>query len=123
MKKRTVFIGAILSLISLGQPFLIKTSVVLSGSALMLSLPEKVYAGDNSYYFNRAIEKGENGDYYGAISDYTKAIELDLNNALSFANRGVAKEEIGDMQGACDDWRKASSLGDESAGKWVRNQC
>jgi len=76
MKKRTAFIGAILSLIPLGQPLLIKTGAVLSISALMISLPDKLNAGDNSYYFNRAYDKAENGDHYGAISDYTKAIEI-----------------------------------------------
>ena len=64
MKKRTALIGAILSLIPLGQPLIIKTGLFLSSSALMISLPDKLNAGDNSYYFNRAYEKGENGDYY-----------------------------------------------------------
>ena len=67
MKKRTVFIGSILSLIPLGQPLFIKTGFVLSTTGLMHSLSEKVYAGDNSYYFNLAFDKGEKGDHYGAI--------------------------------------------------------
>ena len=193
MKKRTAFIGAILSLIPLGQPLLIKTGVVLSTTGLLLSFPEKVNAGDNSYYFNRAYDKAKRGDHYGAISDYTKAIEInpqyesayynrgnakedledyygaisdyekaieinpkkvkaynniafikrkkeindnygaifyatkaieiDPNSSNAYLNRGVAKENIGDMQGACNDWRQASYLGNESAAKWVRNQC
>ena len=49
MKKRTAFIGAILSLIPFGNPLLIKTGVVLSSSALMLSLPEIVNANDADY--------------------------------------------------------------------------
>ena len=76
MIKRTAFIGAILSLIPLGQPLLIKTGVALSTTGLMLSLLERANAGDNSYYFNRANKKAEKGDHYGAISDYTKAIEI-----------------------------------------------
>ena len=44
MKKRTAFIGAILSLIPLGQPLIIKTGVVLSTTGLIISVPEKVYA-------------------------------------------------------------------------------
>ena len=79
MKKRTAFIGAILSLIPLGQPLLIKTGVVLSSSAVMLSLPEKANAESADFYFNRAYDKSENGDHYGAISDYTKAIEIERN--------------------------------------------
>ena len=87
MKKRTAFIGAILSLIPFGQPLLIKTGVVLSSSAVMFSLPEKVYAGDNSYYFNRAYEKAEKGDHYGAISDFTKAIEINPKDKSAYKNR------------------------------------
>ena len=92
MKKRTAFIGAILSLIPLGQPLLIKTGVVLSSSAVMLFSSKKVYAADNSFYFNRAYEKAEKGDYYGAISDYTKAIEVNPNDGDAYYNRGNAKE-------------------------------
>ena len=76
MKKRTAFIGAILSLIPFGQPLIIKTGVVLSTTGFLLSVSEKVQARDNSYYFNRAYEKAEKGNHYGAISDYTKAIEI-----------------------------------------------
>ena len=81
MKKRTAFIVAILSLIPLGQPLLIKTGVVISTTGLILSVPEKVNAADNSFYFNRAYEKAEKGDHNGSISDYTKAIELDPKDA------------------------------------------
>ena len=44
MKKRTAFIGAILSLIPLGQPLLIKTGVVLSTTGIIISHTEKVFA-------------------------------------------------------------------------------
>ena len=55
MKKRTAFIGALLSLIPLGQPLIIKTGVVLSTTGFLFSVSEKVYARDNSYYFDRAL--------------------------------------------------------------------
>ena len=80
MKKRTAFIGAILSLIPFGQPLLIKTSVVLSTTGFVLSVPEKVFAKNAKYFFKSAYKKAENGDHYGAISDYTKAIELEPND-------------------------------------------
>ena len=60
MKKRTVFIGAILSLIPLGQSLLIKTGVVLSSSAVILSLTQGVNAESADFYFDRGFEKGEN---------------------------------------------------------------
>ena len=110
MKKRTAFIGAILSLIPLGQPLLIKTGVVLSTAGLIFAVPEKVYAGDNSYYFDRAYEKGENGDNYGAISDYTKALEIDPNDAEVYYNRGWNKSQLKDYYGAISDYTKAIEI-------------
>ena len=92
MKKRTAFIGAILSLIPLGQPLMIKTGVLLTSSAVMFSLTETVSAESVDFYFNRAYEKAENGDHYGAISDYTKVIEIDPNDANAYFNRGISKD-------------------------------
>ena len=123
MKKRTAFIGAILSLFPFGEPLLIKTGVVLSTTVLITSLPEKVQARNNSYYFNRAYDKAEKGDHYRAISDYTKAIELDPKDADAYYNRGISKELIEDMKGACADWRKAYDLGVEDAANLLRDQC
>ena len=123
MKKRTVFLGAILSLMPMGQPLIMKIGVVFSTTSLMLTLPEKVNAESASFYFNSGNDKNDAGDYYGAISDFTKAIEIDPNYSNPYLNRGIAKENLGDMNGACDDWRKASSLGNESTAEWVRDQC
>ena len=130
MKKRTAFIGAILSLIPFGQPLMIKTGVVLSSSAVMLSLTKKVHAETSTFYFNRAYEKAENGDHYGAISDYTKAIEINPNDAKAYSNRGITKGiGFNDEEGACEDIKKAASLGsqyridwlDTSEGKWCKD--
>ena len=109
MKKRTAFIGAILSLIPLGQPLLIKTGVVLSTSSFMISLPEKVNAETSSFYFNRAYEKAEKGDHYGAISDFTKAIEI-YPSEVAYYNRGISKFEIKDYYGAISDYTKAIEI-------------
>ena len=51
MKKRTAFISAILSLIPLGQPLIIKTGVVLSKTGLMLYVPEKSHAQSGDFYY------------------------------------------------------------------------
>ena len=110
MKKRTAFIGAILSLIPLGQPLLIKTGVVLSSSAVMLSLSEKVNAKSADFYFDRAFEKGKNGDHYGAISDYTKAIEIDPNYKEAYYNRAWNKEKLNDYYGAISDYTKVIEI-------------
>ena len=110
MKKRTAFIGAILSLIPLGQPLIIKTGAVLSTTGFLLSVSENVYAGDSSYFFNRAYEMGTRGDYYGAISDFTKAIEINPNNSRAYYNRGWNKAKLKDYYGAISDYNKALEI-------------
>ena len=64
-------------------------------------------------YFYRAYNKYKNVDYYGAISDYTKAIELNPDapfNHLSYHQRGMAKLVLRDYYGAISDFTKAIEL-------------
>ena len=61
-------------------------------------------------------------DYEGAIADYTKAIELDSDDATAYFYRGDAKEMLGDFNGACEDWKIAVSLGNEEAKKFILNE-
>ena len=119
MKKRTAFIGAILSLIPLGQPLIIKTGLVLSTTGFLLSISEKVNAESANFYFNRAFDKGKNGDYYGAISDYTKAIEINTKKDEAYYNRGNRKLHLKDYYGAISDYTKAIKINpnDKSAYK------
>ena len=94
MKKRTAFIGAILSVIPFGQPLIMKTGVVLSTASYMVYFPENLYARAAAFYLNRANKKYNDGDYYGAISAYNKSIEINPSNADAYHNRGVAKEVL-----------------------------
>tara|TARA_B100000427_G_C15194999_1_gene457700 strand:+ start:38 stop:325 length:288 start_codon:yes stop_codon:yes gene_type:complete len=73
-------------------------------------------------YFNRGNAK-VGLDNYGAIADYTKAIELDPNYAVAYSNRGISKENVGDLNGACSDWRKAANLGHTNSKNWIANDC
>ena len=125
MKKRTAFIGAILSLIPLGQPLLIKTGVVLSTTSLMLSFPEKINAETFEYFFDLAYDKGNKGDYYGAISDLTKAIEINPNYSSSFKNRSIVKQMVVDIESPCLDAKKCVSLSDTLSDnqKWIKKNC
>ena len=54
-------------------------------------------------YFNRIWNKGEIQDYYGAISDYTKAIEI---NPQYYNNR----QNLKDYYGAISDYTKAIEI-------------
>ena len=47
-------------------------------------------------YHNKGNAKVNLGDYRGAIQDYSKAIELNPNNANAYYNRGNAKSALGD---------------------------
>ena len=51
MKKRTAFIGAILSLIPLGQPLLIKTSIALVTSKMVIFNSDWAIAESAEFYF------------------------------------------------------------------------
>ena len=62
-------------------------------------------------------------DHYGAIGDYTKAIELDHNDASAYYNRGYVRGKLGDVNGACSDWKKAAKLGHKVAAKRTREHC
>ena len=115
MKKRTALFGAILSLIPLGHPLMIKTGLVLSTTGLILFVPEKVNAESADFYFDRAFEKGNNGDYYGAIFDYSKAIEINPQYAKAYYNRGWNKAQLKDYNGAISDYKKAIEINPQYA--------
>ena len=110
MKKRTAFIGAILSLIPIGQPLLIKTGFVLSSAGLVLSVPGKVNAESAAFYYNSGIDKYNANNFSGAISDYNKAIEINPNYSNAYLNRGVAKRKLKDYYGAISDYNKAIEI-------------
>jgi len=61
-------------------------------------------------YFNRGLSKYYLKDYYGAILEYSRAIDLNANFAEVFLNRGVAKYELKDNYGAIEDYTKAIEL-------------
>ena len=119
MKKRTAFIGGILSLIPFGQPLLIKTGLVSSTIGLMLTLPEKVNADSYEYYMDIARQKGNQKNWYQMIFYLTKAIEIRPYDGFAHWGRGTAKNVVGDRNGACSDYRKAVSFGEERARKLV----
>ena len=61
-------------------------------------------------YFNSGYDKAQVKDYYGAIADYTKAIELNPNDADAYYNRGNSKRNLKDYYGGIADYTKAIEL-------------
>ena len=61
-------------------------------------------------YFYSALNKANLKDDYGAIADFTKAIELDPDDAVAYYNRGNSKRKLKDYYGAIADYTKAIEL-------------
>jgi len=74
-------------------------------------------------YYDRGNAKYELEDYYGAIVDYNKAIELDPDYASAYYNRGNAKSDLNDDFGACVDWIKAARMGNTNAQDNINRLC
>jgi len=113
MKKRTAFIGAILSLIPFGQSLFFKTGIVLSGSALIIALPEKVFANTCEKYFSEAYIKSNSDDHKGAIVFYSKAINSGCDNtnlSTAYYNRGFSKNELRNFSEAISDFNEAIEI-------------
>jgi Flp pilus assembly protein TadD len=57
-----------------------------------------------------ADTKYRNRDYLGALSEYSRAIEIDPSNATLYCCRGVAYYRLGDKQNAFTDYNCAIEL-------------
>jgi tetratricopeptide (TPR) repeat protein len=70
-------------------------------------------------YFYKGLEKAKRKDRYGAIADYTKAIELNPNYYLYYYNRGVSKDKLNNFYGAMEDFSKAIELNPDYSPAYV----
>jgi len=75
--------------------------------------PVDIILSDANAYYERAENFRNSEEYQKAINDYSRAIELDPNDAYSYNNRGVAKRLFG--LSPCEDYRKACELGMETS--------
>ena len=79
MSLRPTALAAALSVLALGSP-------LISGCTNPLAIISS----------SRGAEKYEQGDYQGAIADFTRAIEINPRYADAYLKRGNAKDELGD---------------------------
>jgi len=93
MSRRTTAIAAALSVLALGSPLIIARANPLGNS-----------------FFYSGVEKYEQGDYQGAIADYSKAIEINPQDADYYFIRGLAKSRLKNRQGAIADYNKAIAI-------------
>jgi len=61
-------------------------------------------------YFKRGNARKEMGDLAGALSDYTRAIELDAGLPQVYNNRGNTLKAMGDYEAAIKDYDKAIEI-------------
>ncbi len=108
MNRRTA-IAAAFSLLPLSNPLLVGSTTALATGVVVLST-QASHAQRADDYIDAGIEKYKRGDYQGAITDYSKAIEIDPQYADAYINRGAAKGLSGDYEGACADFKRAPSL-------------
>jgi tetratricopeptide (TPR) repeat protein len=69
-------------------------------------------------YFESGNSKLRLKDYYGAIADHTKAIEIRPNSAGAYYNRGLSKSSLEDHYGAIADYTKAIEIRPNDAGAY-----
>jgi tetratricopeptide (TPR) repeat protein len=80
---------------------------------LALLIPLISFGQTAKEYFQSGYDKNDKGDYYGAISDFTKAIELNPsknNLATAYYNRGFSKAKLKDQYGAISDYTRAIEI-------------
>ena len=70
-------------------------------------------------FIARAYYRLTNGNYKGAVEDYTLALKIDSEDPSIWLNRGVAKEKLNDLTGAFSDYTQAIELKETYANAWV----
>ena len=90
MSRRTTAIAAALSIITLGCQLNNESEIPLA-----------------TQYFNQGTDNYEQGNYQGAINDFTNVLKIVPNDAESYYARGLSKDNLGDYRGAIADFTKA----------------
>ena len=96
---------------------------IVLATLVILYLGPPVYSQTSQTYIDSGHRKQSQGDYRGAINDYTKAIELKPNFATAYNNRGLAKILMGQKDSGCLDLSKAGELGNTEAYETIRQYC
>ena len=77
---------------------------------LILLITSFSYGQTAEEYFDRGYTKHKLKDYERAIADYTKAIEINPNDAKIYLSRGASKDYFNDFNGAIADFTKAIEI-------------
>jgi len=74
---------------------------------------------DAEAYFNRGLAYDDKGQYDQAISDYSKAIEINPGLAEAYINRGNAYSKKGQYDKAISDYSKAIEINPKYADAYI----
>src|SRR6266540_2815264 len=86
------------------------TSAAKESPSPSVALEVKRNPTEASSYNDRGMAKHKNGDFDGAIADFTHAIELNPKFSEAYYNRGLAKDQKGDLDGAISDYNRGIDL-------------
>ena len=88
---------------------MILANVTASTAEIALSA-SKTQAQSAIFYYNRGIDKYNDDDYYGAIAEFGKAIEVEPRFGYSFLLRGYSRLRLKDTKSAIDDFNMALKI-------------
>ncbi len=88
---------------------MLESAVDIVYKSLELKIYEKPTFNKDDY-FDSAFKKYDLGDFKGAIADYTKVIEIDVNNVSAYYNRGISRQNLGNHAGAIQDFARVIEL-------------
>lgn len=95
---------------------LIGTSTILLQPVVVFPQSRGINTINTTDYFERAVTKTSQGDYQGAIADYSQAISINPKNSMAYYNRALLFEnKLNDRIGAIQDFRRAAQLYREQA--------
>jgi tetratricopeptide (TPR) repeat protein len=100
---------------------MLRRSLILKERIGFLAIMFFLFAGSAGYsqpienYNNNGLKKAQEGNFDGAILDFSKTIEADPNDSNAFTYRGSVKGKKGDYDGAMADLNKAIEINPKDA--------
>jgi tetratricopeptide (TPR) repeat protein len=95
--------------------------------SVMLFLPffsQSSFAQTAEFYYNSGIDCASRQDFNGAITNFTKAIELNKNDAKLYNYRGICRFNLRDFANAMTDFNQAIQLNQKFADSYyMRGMC
>jgi serine/threonine-protein kinase len=86
------------------------SNLSLSRELYLPSTPVTTIELTTKDYYQRGVDKLQNGDFQGAIADFDRVLEMDTKEATAFTCRGFAYRRLGNDEKAVEDLEAAARL-------------